>query len=208
MNPYAIFDYMGAIFFFVVVLPMSSPSGVQNNHMAATVSTHRNSTESSGTFRTLRNLHQHTLELSGTCLQNRRQHTPELSRTFRKLPPEPAPATCTGTHRSFSGQFRPNKSLITLLGEKLWLNNVQQFSFLLPQFCILLFLLLGPKKHSPVHWHLSEPSVKAYENIPWVIFVLRKNNQLGFLLAKYILHVALLINYVYNNLVFFYVSFF
>ena len=62
-------------------------------------STHRNSPEPA-TFRnlppeltpahtgTLRNL-----QPSGTCLRNLHQHTPELSGTFRNLPPEPTPAT-------------------------------------------------------------------------------------------------------------------
>ena len=98
-------------------------------------STHRNSPEPSGTCRnlhqqhpgTLRNLpepasgtytgtlrnHQHIPELqhipdlSGTCLRNLHQHTPDLSGTFRNLPPEPAPATRTGTHRSLSGLKTP-----------------------------------------------------------------------------------------------------
>ena len=77
-----------------------------------------NTPELSGTFRnllpeptpahtgTFRN-HQHTPELSGTCLRNLHQHTPELSGTFRNLPPEPAPATRTGTHRSLSGLKTP-----------------------------------------------------------------------------------------------------
>ena len=81
-----------------------------------------NTPELSGTFRnltpahigTLRN-HQHTPELSGTCLRNLHQHTPELSGTFRNLPPEPAPATRTGTHRSLSGLKTP---LAYAVGEK------------------------------------------------------------------------------------------
>ncbi len=78
-------------------------------------STHRNPLEPSGTC--LRNLHQHTPEPcgnytstpepSGTCLRNLHQHTPEPSGTFRNLPPEPAPATRTGTHRSLSGLKTP-----------------------------------------------------------------------------------------------------
>ena len=58
----------------------------------------------------LRNLHQHTPEPSGTFgtrLRNLHQHTPELSGTFRNLPPEPAPVTRTGTHRSLSGLKTP-----------------------------------------------------------------------------------------------------
>ena len=68
----------------------------------------RNSPEPSGTR--LRNLHQHTPELSGTFrnpLRNLQQHTTEPSGTFRNLPPEPAPATRTGTHRSLSGLKTP-----------------------------------------------------------------------------------------------------
>ena len=52
--------------------------------------------------RCLQNLHQHTPELSGTCARNLKQHTPELCRTFWHLPPKPAPATRTNTHRSLS----------------------------------------------------------------------------------------------------------
>ena len=79
-----------------------------------------NTPELSGTFRnlqpsaeptpahtgTLQN-HQHTPELSRTCLRNLHQYTAELSGTFRNLPPEPAPATRTGTHRSLSGLKTP-----------------------------------------------------------------------------------------------------
>ena len=46
-------------------------------------------------------------EPSGTRLRNLHQHTPELSGTFRNLPPEPAPATRTGTHRCLSGLKTP-----------------------------------------------------------------------------------------------------
>ena len=59
---------------------------------------------------TLRNLPD-----SGTCLRNLHQHTPELSGTFWNLPPEPAPATRTGTHRSLSGLKTP---LAYAVGEK------------------------------------------------------------------------------------------
>ena len=44
---------------------------------------------------------------SRTCLRNLHQHTPEFSGTFWNLPPEPAPATRTGTHRSLSGLKTP-----------------------------------------------------------------------------------------------------
>ena len=75
--------------------------------------TYRNPPEPSGSC--LRNLHQHTPELAGTCLRNLHQHTPELSGTFWNLPPEPAPATRTGTHRSLSGLKTP---LAYAVGEK------------------------------------------------------------------------------------------
>ena len=78
-------------------------------------SAHRSSPEPSGTC--LRNLHQHTPEpISGTRLRNLHQHTPELSGTFRNLPPEPAPATRTDTHRSLSGLKTP---LAFTVGEKI-----------------------------------------------------------------------------------------
>ena len=103
------------------------PSGT-----SAYTSTHQNSLEPSGTCR--RNLDQHThwnspepsgtytsthrnfWEPSGICLRNLHQHTPELSGTFRNLPPEPAPATRTGTHRSLSGLKTP---LAYAVGEKM-----------------------------------------------------------------------------------------
>ena len=108
--------------------------------MAAPVKVARQQTtpELSGTFRTLlRNLHQHAPELfgtlrkipnpaSGTYTNTRRlQNPPEPSETFRNqpsgtfrnLPPEPAPATRTGTHRSLSGLKTP--LLAYAVGEKL-----------------------------------------------------------------------------------------
>ena len=60
-------------------------------------------------------LHRNSPEPSGTCLRNLHQHTPELSGTFQNLPPEPAPATRTGTHRSLSGLKTP---LAYAVGEK------------------------------------------------------------------------------------------
>ena len=78
------------------------------NHMAAPVKVARQQTtpELFGTFRTLRNLHQHTRELSGREPSGTRLPTPahtgtlrnfpEPSKTFRNLPPEPTPAY-TGT---------------------------------------------------------------------------------------------------------------
>ena len=81
----------------------------------------------SGTYTStcLQNLHQQTPELSGTlrnspelsgtCLRNLHQQTPELSGTFWNLPPEPPPATRTGTHRSLSGLKTP---LAYAVGEK------------------------------------------------------------------------------------------
>ena len=80
-------------------------------------STHRNSPEPSGTLR-------NPPEPSGTCLRNlppepTHHFIPELSETFRNFPPEPAPATCSGTHRSLSGLKTP----LALLGKnkKTWL---------------------------------------------------------------------------------------
>ena len=66
----------------------------------------------SGTYASIRRNHP---EPSGTRLRNLHQHTPELSGTFRNLPPEPAPATRTGTHRSLSGLKTP---LAYAVGEK------------------------------------------------------------------------------------------
>ena len=157
----------GRHFFCAVVLPMwtmSSPKGVQNNHMAAPVKVARQQTtpELSRTFRTLppepmhqrtdlppelpsatclRNLHQLAPELSGTLhnlpesttahtgtLRNlpepssgtytsTHRNPPEPSGTFlRNLPPEPAPATRTGTNRSLSGLKTP---LAYAVGEKI-----------------------------------------------------------------------------------------
>ena len=98
--------------------------------------TRRNSPEPSGTFRdfpepTFRNLpeptswtyasiHRNPPKSSGTCLRNLHHFTPELSGTFRNLPPEPAPATRTGTHRSLSGLKTP---LAHAVGEKKKLKN-------------------------------------------------------------------------------------
>ena len=62
---------------------------------------------------TLRNLPE---TASGTYTSTRR-NSPEPSWTFRNLPPEPAPATRTGTHRSLSGLKTP---LAYAVGEKLW----------------------------------------------------------------------------------------
>ena len=78
------FDYMGAISFCAMVLPMwttSSPKGVQKNHMAAPVKVARQQTIYTST-------HRNPPEPSGTCLRN--LHQP--SGTFRNLPPEPTPA--------------------------------------------------------------------------------------------------------------------
>ena len=94
----------------------------QSNHMAAPVKVARQQTtpELSGTFRTLRNLHQHqhTPELSGREPSETRLPTPahtgtlrnfpEPSKTFRNLPPEPTPAY-TGTP-----QNRPEPSTTCL----------------------------------------------------------------------------------------------
>ena len=89
----------------------------------------RNLPEPSGTC--LRNLHHFTPELSGTFRNLPPELTPfykgtlrnllepasgTYTRTFlRNLPPEPAPATRTGTHRSLSGLKTP---LAYAVGEK------------------------------------------------------------------------------------------
>ena len=71
-------------------------------------STHQNSPEPSGTC--FRNLHQHTPQPSGTASGTYlppEPTPPELSGTLWNLPPGPAPATRTGTHRSLSGLKTP-----------------------------------------------------------------------------------------------------
>ena len=74
---------------------------------------HRNLPEpASGTYT---NIRRNPPEPSGTRLRNLHQHTPELSETFRNFPPEPAPATRTSTHRSLSGLKTP---LADAVGEK------------------------------------------------------------------------------------------
>ena len=77
-------------------------------------STRQNSPEPSGScLRNLQKAHAGTLNLgepsSGTYTST------HLSGTFRNLPPEPAPATRTGTHRSLSGLKTP---LAYAVGEK------------------------------------------------------------------------------------------
>ena len=59
--------------------------------------------------------HRNSPEPSGICLRNLHQHTPDLSEAFRNLSPEPPPATRTGTHRSLSGLKTP---LAHAVGEK------------------------------------------------------------------------------------------
>ena len=86
-------------------------------------STRRNPAETTPALRNLPELasgtytstHRNPPEPSGTFLRNLHQHTPEPSGTFRNLPPEPAPATRTGTHRSLSGLKTP---LAYAVGEK------------------------------------------------------------------------------------------
>ena len=88
----------------------------------------RNLPEPSGTC--LRNLHHFTPELSGTFRNLPPELTPfykgtlrnllepasgTYTSTLRNLPPEPAPATRTGTHRSLSGLKTP---LAYAVGEK------------------------------------------------------------------------------------------
>ena len=53
-------------------------------------------------------------EPSGIGSRNLKHHIPEPSGTFGNLPPEPAPATRTGTHRRLSGLKTP---LIYVIGE-------------------------------------------------------------------------------------------
>ena len=78
--------------------------------------TRRNSSEPSGTFRTLPL--EPTQTRAGT-LRNPREPSKTFRNqpfgTFRNLPPEPAPATRTGTHRSLSGLKTP---LAHAVGEK------------------------------------------------------------------------------------------
>ena len=72
-----------------------------------------NPSEPSGSLH--QHLHRNPPEPSGTCLRHLHQHAPELSGTFWNLPPEPAPQTRTGTHRSLSGLKTP---LAFAVGEK------------------------------------------------------------------------------------------
>ena len=71
-------------------------------------SKHRNSPELSGTLR-------NSPELSGTLRNLPPEPTPAHTGTLRNLPPEPAPSTRTGTHRSLSGLKTP---LAYAVGEK------------------------------------------------------------------------------------------
>ena len=116
-------------------LPPGTLRNLSNPASRTYTNTRRNFSEPSRSFRglpeptpfytgTLRNLPEpasgpsirpNSPEPSGTRLRNLHQHTPELSGTFRNLPPEPAPATCTGTHRSLSGLKTP---LAYAVGEK------------------------------------------------------------------------------------------
>ena len=87
-------------------LPEPETAGTDTN-------TRRNPPEPSGTCTgTFRN----PPEPSGTCLQNLHQRTLEPSGTFWNLPLEPAPSTRTGAHRSLSGLKTP---LAYAVGEKL-----------------------------------------------------------------------------------------
>ena len=111
----------------------------------------RNSPEpASGTYTSIRRNFQ---EPSGTPLRNLQQHTTEPSGTFRNLPPEPAPPTRTGTHRSLSGLKTP---LAYAVGEK-WLVNFLHsshrlldmfFQYLRFQDMTFLITILG-QNHSP-----------------------------------------------------------
>ena len=97
----------------------NSPTGTPEPASRKYTSTRRNSPELSRTlcnFGTLWNVSgtlwspQPTPAPTGT-----RRNLPEPSSTFRNLPPEPAPATRTGTHRSLSGLKTP---LAYAVGEK------------------------------------------------------------------------------------------
>ena len=135
LMPCAIFDYIGAflrngfalvdnvipVIKTIIRLLLSNHTGTLRNLNPASgtyTNTRRNSSEPSGTFRTLppeptptpagtlppepsktfRNLPEpitsgtYASILPGTCLRNLYHFTPELSGTFRDLPPEPTPA--------------------------------------------------------------------------------------------------------------------
>ena len=104
--PFVIFDYMGAFLRngFAHVDNANCYPRDQSNRMVGPVKVARQQTtpELSGTFRTLRNPHQHTPELSGPEPSETRLPTPAHTGTLRNLPslpPEPTPAY-TGTLRN------------------------------------------------------------------------------------------------------------
>ena len=108
---------------------------------------HQHAPELFGTLRNLPELasgtYHFTPELSGTLPEpasgtytSRRRNFPELSGTFRNLPPEPAPATRTGTHRSLSGLKTP---LACAVGEKNIIKNQSD----------VILILFGAGKSSP-----------------------------------------------------------
>ena len=113
---------------------LPEPATFRNLPPEPTPATCRNSAEPSGTYLrnlppeptsgTYTSTHRNSPEPpahtgTGTCLRNLHQHTPELSGTFRNLPPEPAPATRTGTHRYLSGLKTP-LTYVVREKNKLW----------------------------------------------------------------------------------------
>ena len=108
------FDYMGAFFFrsgFAHVDNVITKRCLKQSHGCSC-----QGCKATNHTKTLLNLpnHWNSPEPSGT-FRDLHQHTPELSGTFWNLPPEPAPATRTGTHRSLSGLKTP---LVYAVGEK------------------------------------------------------------------------------------------
>ena len=96
---------------------MISPTATAQTFLSHGCSCHAcKATNHTGTLRNLpRPSGTNVSEPSGTRPRNLHLHTPELSGTFRNLPPEPAPATRTGTHRTLSGLKTP---LAYAVGEK------------------------------------------------------------------------------------------
>ena len=115
----------------------------------------------SGTYTTT---HRNFWEPSGRCTRNWNHHTPE-SGTFGNLPPEPAPATRTGTHRSLSGLKTP---LANAVGEKR-----QTFSIVIRPAACPFQLPTPSKPDRSVRWEFlihqmwsNDP--KKFHQIWWV----------------------------------------
>ena len=164
--PFAIFDYMGAFLpnGFAHVDNVNCYPRDQSNRMAAPVkvarqqTTPRNSPKPSEP--SLRNLHQHTSELSGTFEPAYlHQRTPELSGTFRNLPslpPEPTPAY-TGTLRNL-----PESSGTCLWNQHHFKAELSgTFRNLLPE---------ATPAHTGTLRNLPEPS-KTFRNPPFGTYV-------------------------------------